>query len=310
MSQVNQNDFIGRSLLSVLVITGVIFSGITFFMLDDSFQNIFAENEVKTNPTNICENGLCYIENAEGISNNIPVQQNTDISNSNQVFKNEDFTGIKFQKNVSVKELEKSGNKLILYAEKDSFIREGVQNTNEGSNEVLRVMGSGPINNRALISFNLDDLQEVSSGKSIESAIIKMYVEKNNHQWGDGHLIGIHSLQSQWNEGNEVNTPVSNLMKSRGVTWNCPVNNNSCDNKWDGGVFNRNPTDSIWISNQVDGYWLKFDVTSDILNYQDTKENYGWIIMKENEDVEGQINFASREAKLNNPELVVVFSDD
>lgn len=305
-----QNDFIGRGMLSVLITTGVIFSGITFFMLDDSLPNIFAENELKTFPTSVCENGLCFIENSVGTSNNILVQQNADVSNSNQVYKNEDFTDIKFQKNIPAKELEISGNKLIMYAEKDSFIREGVQNSNEGSNQVLRVMGSGPINNRALISFNLDELQDVSSGKSIESAIIKMYVEKNNRQWGDGQLISIHSLKEQWNEGNEVNTPVSNLIKSNGVTWRCPINNNSCDDKWDGGVFNSKPTDSIWISNQVDGYWLKFDVTSDILNYQVTKENYGWILMKENEDIEGQINFASREAKSNNPELVVVFSDE
>ena len=32
--------------------------------------------------------------------------------------------------------------------------------------------------------------------------------------------------------------------------------------------------------------------------------------MKDNEDSEGQINIASREAKSNNPELVLVFSDE
>ncbi len=305
-----QNDFIGRGMLSVLVITGVIFSGVTYFMLDDGFQNVFTGNEIKPAPTSICENGLCHIENSAEKSNKILIQQNEDVSDSVQILKNEDFTNVKFQKNIPVKELDKSGNKLILYSEKDSFIREGIQNINEGSNQVLRVMGSGPINNRVLISFNLDDLKEVSSGKSIESAVIKMYVEKNNHQWGDGQLINIHSLQTQWNEGNEINAPVSNLIKSKGVTWRCPINDNGCDYNWDGGVFNQNPTDSAWISNQVEGYWIKFDVTSDILNYQDTNENYGWIIMKENEDIEGQINFASREAMTNNPELVVVFSDE
>ena len=297
-------------MISLLIITGVLFSGITFFMLDDSFQNIFAENEEKIVPTNICENGLCYVENSEGTSNNILVQQKADASNSNQIFKNEDFTNIKFQKNIPTKKFEKSGNKLILFAEKDSFIREGLQNTNEGSNKVLRVMGSGPINNRALISFNLNELQEISSDKSIESAVIKMYVEKNNHQWGSGQLINIHRLQAKWNEGNEINAPVSNLIQSNGVTWNCPAYNDSCDENWNGGIFNQNPTDSVWISNQVDNYWIKFDVTSDILNYQVTNENYGWIIIKEDEGVDGQISFASREAMTNNPELVVVFSDD
>jgi hypothetical protein len=310
LNQINQDEILGRGVLSLLVITGVTLSGITFFMLDDGLQNTFSEDKVKSIPTSICENGLCYVENTEGISKNILVQQGVDISNSNQVFQNEDFSHLKLVKNYPVKELEKSGNKLTLFAEKDSFIREGIQNTNEGSNEVLRIMGSGPINNRALISFNLDNIEEFSSGKTLQSATIKLYVEKNNLQWGDGQYISIHRVQTQWDEGNGVNSPVSNLVKSDGVTWSCPINSNSCNEEWNGGIFDQSPSDSIWMSNQVDSYWIKFDVTSDILNYQVTNENSGWIIMKDNEESDGQINIASREAISNNPELVMVFSDE
>jgi len=310
LSQVNQDEILGRGFLSLLVITGAALSGITFFMLDDGLQNTFSEDKVKSAPTPICENGLCHIENIEGASNNILVQQAADISNTNQVFQNENFSYLNLVKSSPVKEFERSGNKVTLFAEKDSFIREGIQNTNEGSNKVLRIMGSGPINNRALISFNLDDIQEISSGKTLQSATIKLYVEKNNLQWGDGQYISIHSIQTRWDEGNGVNAPVSNLIKSDGVTWRCPVDSNSCNEEWNGGIFNQNPIDSVWISNQVDNYWIKFDVTSDILNYQVTNENSGWIIMKDNEDSDGQINIASREAKSNNPELVMVFSDE
>jgi hypothetical protein len=310
LSQINQDEILGRGVLSLLVITGAALSGITFFMLDDGIQNTFSEDIVKSVPTTICENGLCYIENTEGISNNILVQQGADISNNNQVFQNENFSHLNLVKSSPVKESERSGNKVTLFAEKDSFIREGIQNTNEGSNKVLRIMGSGPINNRALISFNLDDVQEFSSGKTLQSATIKLYVEKNNLQWGDGQYINIHSIQTQWDEGNGVNAPVSNLIKSDGVTWSCPLDSNSCNEEWNGGVFNQTPIDSVWISNQVDNYWIKFDVTSDILNYQVTNENLGWIIMKDDEDSDGQINIASREAKSNNPELVMVFSDE
>lgn len=310
MSQINQDEILGRGVLSLLVITGVALSGITFFMLDDGIQNAFSEYQVESVSAPICENGLCYLENSEGISNNILVQQGADISSTNQVFENEDFSNIKLVKHTPVKEFEISGNKVTLFAEKDSFIREGIQNTNEGSNDVLRIMGSGPINNRALISFNLDDIQKVSSGKTLQSATIKMYVEKNNLQWGDGQYISIHKLQTQWNEGNGISAPVSNLIKSDGVTWSCPINSDSCNENWNGGIYDKTPIDSIWISNQVDDYWIKFDVTSDILNNQLTEGNFGWIIMKDNEDSEGQINIASREAISNNPELVLVFSDE
>jgi hypothetical protein len=310
LSQINQDEILGRGILSLLVITGVAFSGITFFMLDDGLQTTLAEYEVKSVPTNICENGLCGIENSEGISNIILVQQGVDISSTDQVIKNDDFSNLQLVKSPPVKEFEKSGNKVTLFAEKDSFIREGIQNTNEGSNEVLRIMGAGLINNRALISFNLDDIQEVSSGKTLQSATIKLYVEKNNLQWNDGQYISIHNLLTQWDEGNGVNAPVSNLIRSDGVTWNCPVDSISCNEKWNGGIFNENPSDSIWISNQVDDYWIKFDVTSDIYNYQEANENFGWIIMKDDEGSDGQINIASREAKSNNPELVMVFSDE
>lgn len=310
MSQIYQDEILGRGVLSLLVITGVAFLGITFFMLDEGLQSTFSENQAESTLTNVCENGLCYIENRDGMSNTILVQQGGDISITNQIVQNEDFSNIKLVKNYPIQELEQSGNKITLFSEKDSFIREGIQNTNEGSNKVLRILGSGPINNRALISFNLDNIEALSEGKNLQSATIKMYVEKNNLQWGDGQYISVHSLQTQWDEGNGINAPVSNLIKSDGVTWSCPVDSNSCNDEWNGGVFEQTPTDSIWISNQVDDYWIKFDVTSDIYDYKVTNENFGWIIMKDNEDSEGQINIASREAKSNNPELVLVFSDE
>lgn len=308
MSQINQEEIVGRKILSLLVVTGIAFSGVTFFMLDDGLQTVFSETEVKSIPTNICENGLCGIENFDEISN--IVQQSAEVSSTNQVLQHEDFSNLKLVKNSPVKEFEQSGNKVTLYAEKDSFIREGIQNSNEGSNQVLRVMGSGPINNRVLISFDLENMQEFSEGKNLQSATIKMYVEKNNLKWEEGQYVRIHSLLAQWDEGNGINAPVSNLIRSDGVTWSCAVNSESCSNEWNGGIFDAIPSDSIWISNQVDDYWIKFDVTSDILDYQESRENFGWIILKDNEEMNGQINIASREAVSNNPELVLVFSDE
>jgi len=309
LSQIKQDEILGRSTLSLLVIIGLAFSAITFLMLDNEIQNTFSETE-KSATTNICENGLCFTIDPKDGFKQILVQQGVDLSTNSQTLRNEDFSNLKLVKSAPVKHFEESGNKVTLYAEKDSFIREGIQNSNDGSNQVLRILGAGPINNRALISFDLDEIQTISSGKTLESATIKLFVEKNNLQWGDGQYISIHKLQTQWEEGTGINSPVSNLIKSNGVTWNCPAQSVDCSQKWEGGVFDKNPTDSIWISNQVDDYWIKFDVSADILDYQFTQENFGWIIIKNNEDSEGQINFASREAKSYNPELVMVFSDE
>jgi hypothetical protein len=60
----------------------------------------------------------------------------------------------------------------------------------------------------------------------------------------------------------------------------------------------------------LDGNWIKFDVTQDILEYLSTDENFGWIITKSDEESDGQINISSRESSSHNPELVLVFSDD
>lgn len=309
MSQIHQDEILGKKTLALLVITGIIFSAITFFMLGYGTQNIFSDHE-KPITTNICENGLCYTTDAEGLTNQILVQQGAKLPTNDQTLRNEDFSNLKLFKNFPVKPFEEAGNKITLYAEKDSFIREGVQNSNEGSNQVLRIMGSGPINNRALISFNLENIETINLDRTLVSATIKLYVEKNNLQWGEGQYISIHRLQTQWDEGTGLNAPVSNLIRSNGVTWNCPVEKVNCIQEWEGGIYDQNPTDSIWISNQVDNYWIKFDVTSDILDKQFAHENYGWIIIKNNEDLEGQINIASREAQSNNPELVLVYSDE
>lgn len=310
-TNIPKDEIIGRNLLSLLVIAGITFSAISFFMLDEEIQEIFSYAEVTPVPSNICENGLCYFKDAKDASYHMFVQLDEELSKTQQALKNEEFTNLKLVKNLPAKEPEVSGNKVILFAEKDSFIREGVQNSNEGSNQVLRIMGTGPTNNRSLLSFNQDDIQNVATGKTLVSATLKLYIESNNRNWGDGQLINIHNFETDWQEGSGISFPVSNLLNpSDGVTWSCPTNSDECSNQWNGGKFDQNPTDSIWVSNQVEGYWIKFDVTNDILGYLSSEENFGWIIMKSDENSEGQINIASREAQSHIPELVLVFSDD
>jgi len=308
-SNISKDDLVGRNLLSFLVISGIAFSAISFFILNEEIQEIFSTS-VEPVPTKICENGLCYFKDSERTSAAILVQQEEKLSKSQQLLKNEDFSNIKLERSIPAKDAQVSDNTAILFAEKDSFIREGIQNSNEGSNQVLRIMGSGPTNNRILIAFNQEDIETLSDGKTLDSATLKLYVEENNQNWGDGQLVNIYKLENNWEEGDGLSAPVSSLFNSgHGVTWACTVDSTDCS-KWNGGVFNQKPTDSELITNQMDGNWINFDVTQDVLNYVSTDENFGWIIMKSNEESGGQINISSRESISHNPELVLVFSDD
>jgi hypothetical protein len=309
MSQLKSESLIGKGTIFLLVVTGFAFSASTFFILDDSVQTIFFESEVKTSTIPICENGLCYTsENRENFEH-ILVQQGEVLSSINHVSQNEDFSNLKLVKNLPKIVLKQSGNKISLFAEKDSFIREGIKNSNEGSNHVLKIMGSGPTNNRAMVSFSHIDILDATKGKTLATATLKLYIDGNNQNWGNGQLIDIHSLEINWQEGTGFNPTTGGFFNSKGVTWGCS-NNANCDDEWNGGLYNQIPTDSVWISNQVEDYWIKFDVTKDILDYQLNDESFGWIIMKANEDSEGQINIASRESQSHIPELVLVFSDD
>jgi hypothetical protein len=309
MSLLANENLLGRGSISLLVVSGLVFSFGTFFMLNDSAQTIFAEQEVKSSTIPICENGLCFTNDEKGNLEHILVQQGEDVLTINQISQNEDFSNLKLVKNLPKMEIKQTGNKVSLFAEKDSFIREGIQTSNEGSSNVLKIMGTGPTNNRALVSFNQADILDVSEDRTLVSATLKLYIEGNNQNWGEGQQINIHSLETKWQEGTGLNQYTSGFFNSEGVTWDCSGNSN-CTDEWNGGLYNKVPTDSVWISNQVEDYWVKLDVTKDILNNQLSEESFGWIIMKSDENSEGQINISSRESQSHIPELVLVFSDD
>lgn len=297
MKQKIHSEFEGKKLLSLLVVTGFAFSGLSGFVLSDGFG--MADSIPKTS---------VMVE-----KNSIPsfVQQSEVASSTAMIdTTNEVFTDIKFDKNtVPQKDYQLYGNKATLFSEKDSFIREGIKFSNEGSNEILRVMGSGPTNNRAVVQFSQDEIESVSESKQLESATLKLFIISNDGKWENGQHVTIHQLTTEWLEGNESNAPLADFVGiQNGVSWNCSSDGN-CVSKWNGGHYIDTPTDSVFISNHLqDGYWITFDVTEDVNNFLLGSPNHGWIIKKSNEDSSGRINFAARESNSNVPELVMVFS--
>ncbi len=311
MNRSQEGELIGKRLLSLLIVSGVTFSGISFFMLDDGAVTNTSEAIIEATSITESKSEVSFVQHGGVIEPEVGfVQQGEVIApDAMPVSNTENFDNLKFPSTNPTKDFVLLGNKATLFADKDSFIREGVMNTNEGGNEIIRVMGTESTNNRALLAFSQIDIDSVSAGKTLQSASINLYVTNSDGKWDDGQYLNIHKLRSNWDEGTGINAPFANLGGSDdGVSWNCSTEIN-CDAKWNGGNFVVNPTDTVFISNQVlEGYWIKYDVTADVLDYLSGSANYGWIIMKSDEDSPGRINFASRDAQSNIPELVLVFS--
>ncbi|PBO86088.1 MAG: hypothetical protein COA77_00730 [Thaumarchaeota archaeon] len=296
-------DHSSKQLLSMMVIAGVIFSGMTFFMLSEGFTTTLSENDFKT----LCDTGLCFDPTTATFPTGVFIQQSQKFDSQMMNQNNESFSAFRAVK-TSVIDFELTDSSAILYSVKDSFVREGLQTSNEGSNDVLRVMGTGPTNNRVLIGFDEIQLGTVLEEKSLDSAKLRIFVVDNDGRWKEGQSVIIHSLTENWQEGIGANAPFANFVGTqKGVTWDCSSEDSDCMN-WDGGNFMATVTDSVVISNDISGKWIEFDVTNDIKAFLNGAPNYGWIIMKNDEDSSGRINIAARESTSNIPQLELIFT--
>jgi len=302
--QTTDNELMNKKFLVLLVVSGILISATTFIVMADNFGNSNSKFSKEVFET-LCDEGLC-VTTTESTFDETFVQQSAELDSGTVTQNNEDFTSFSIPK-ATLQDYEISDGVVTLFASKDSFLREGIKESNEGANEVLRVMGAGPTNNRALIAFDQGQIETVLDGKSLESATLKIFVVSNDGKWTDGQTISIHELTANWAEGNGINAPFANFIGTqKGVNWNCTDGTN-CTN-WDGGSYDLTPSDSVRITNEVDGLWIEFDVTRDIEAFVDSSENNGWIIMKSDEDSTGRINFAAREAQSNIPKLELYFS--
>jgi len=219
----------------------------------------------------------------------------------------------------------------VLSSNKDSFLKQGESNTNEGISTMTRVRADG--HNRALVSFDQVEILSASQYKTLSSATMRLYIEDNGNNWGtEGRTIDIHRLLEDWTEGNGFNDKPSTMILSEfnalkvrgdglGVTWKCStdseINNqqSDCDPQWNGASYSQTPTSTVTIfkDNPPTGTvktigWIEFDVTSDVQTFlSDSEQNYGWIIKKTEEGTAGSVEFSSGQASANMPELVLVF---
>jgi hypothetical protein len=303
MTTLTTTEHSGIKLLSVMVIAGVAFSGMTFFMLGDGFTSSLLSDK---NYEMLCNTGLCFDPSSASFPIGVFIQQNQGFDSQMMGTNTDSFSAFRAVK-TSVSDIQFTENSAILFSSKDSFVREGLQTSNEGSNKVLRVMGTGPTNNRVLVGFDEIQLGTALGDKTLDSAKLKIFVVDNDGRWQEGQSVIVRSLTEPWQEGIGSNAPFGNFIGTqKGVTWDCPSEDN-CTN-WDGGSFKATVTDTVVISNDVSGKWIEFDVTEDIMAYLDGAPNYGWIIMKSDEDSSGRINIAARETQDNIPQLELTFT--
>ncbi|MEN3332301.1 MAG: hypothetical protein V7641_1666 [Blastocatellia bacterium] len=201
-----------------------------------------------------------------------------------------------------------------LVAIKDSFLRNGADDTNEGVNERLRIQNSG--DNRVLIAFDLSGI----STANLLSATLIVNIAENSDNWGaNGRLVDAQRLLMDWTQGNGRNDVMAGGGSSfrgtgEGVTWNCAKDSDihnqraDCSSRWNGGSFAAATAPGVLHRNGLLGE-VRWDVTADVR----AGAGFGWIIKKRDEGKAGQVRYYSLEGAGGNanlaPRLVLVFSN-
>jgi hypothetical protein len=177
---------------------------------------------------------------------------------------------------------------------KDSYLRHGAPNTNEGSSTFLRVRESG--DNAALLGFELSN-QDVSG---LLTARLVLTIQETGNNWGSGRVIRAHRLLGDWTEGNGFNAGGNTRGTGTGVTWNCASDQDvsdqtpDCLEEWDGGVYAPSTAEGFVVTSGMTGE-VSFDVTLDVK----AGASFGWVVRKEEENQPGRVEFESKESAPN-----------
>jgi hypothetical protein len=185
----------------------------------------------------------------------------------------------------------------ILTSVKDSFLREGNADRNEGANPTIRVQANG--HNRAVVAFDLTGINLAE----VTSATLVLTIADNMNNWGSsGRTVDAHRLMSDFAEGNgqQANVPPSQSTRGNGsgVTWNCAIDTDignqqtNCAATWNGGDFATATALSVLHVNSLTGE-VEWDVTADV-----HAGGSRWLIKKTNEGATGEVAYYSREGSL------------
>lgn len=195
---------------------------------------------------------------------------------------------------------------ITLIAAKDSFLRRGNPDRNEGANPGLRLQAAG--DNRAMIGFNPGAIDGFGS---LTTATLVLTIAENAGNWGrsNDRTVDAHPLLVDFAEGNGQNAGVPGAESTRGsgpgVTWNCAEDaetanqQTDCDAEWAGGDFGLATAASVLHFNGLSGE-VSWDVTDDVLAGASA-----WLVKKTSERQPGRVSYFSREgaAAAGDPDL-------
>lgn len=197
----------------------------------------------------------------------------------------------------------------------DSFIQHNEQNSNEGASPFLELSVEGK--ERALIQFNKSQIQAAVGNDPNYTATLQLTIVSNNNKWSTGRQIDVDRMEQAWTEGNGSYNYNNNRGTGSGVTWDCATDTNitnqsdNCSGStvWDmidqgSWPFDGTPTATTIITNNQSGT-ISFNVTSDVQSFlSGANPNYGWIVKKDDETADGDIQFGSKESSYI-PKLII-----
>lgn len=196
----------------------------------------------------------------------------------------------------------------------NSFVEHDGQNANNGASTILELSYEGK--DRALIQFNQSQIAAAIGDDPNYTASLVLTIASTNANWDSGRQIDVDRMNQSWVEGNGSWFQNGNRGTGSGVTWNCSVDTNitndsaNCsgatawdmldENSW---PFVGTPTASATITNNETGT-VSFNVTSDVQAFLNGTANDGWIVRKNDETREGDIQFSSVNSA-NAPHLII-----
>ena len=179
---------------------------------------------------------------------------------------------------------------------KDSFLRKGNPDRNEGANPGLRLQASG--DNRVVVGFDQDAIDGFGN---VSIATLVLTIAENADNWGQNNdrTVDAHPLAVDFAEGNGQNAGVPAAQSTRGsgpgVTWNCAVDAEIANQQTDctrGGTAatSARPTARRCCTSTALSGEVSWDVTDDVLAGASA-----WLIKKTSESQPGKVSYFSRE---------------
>jgi PKD repeat protein len=202
-----------------------------------------------------------------------------------------------------------AANTVVIEAARDSFLRPGNKNTNEGANPGLSIKESGT-GREVVVGFDLSGV----TFEGLVSATLVLTIDSTAPpgNWGPaGHPIDVHRLIVDWVEGNGKNSEIPSSEWYRGdgagITWNCATDsdianqNSDCNPTWNGGDYVQTATDSALHLNGMVGE-VQWNITEDVLAGADS-----WLLRRA-PGGGGSVLYVSSEGNGPGPKLILEYA--